>query len=40
MDYVANGFVFDITDPQGTESDIYAVAACDTAGNFSALAEV
>ncbi len=29
-----------ITDPQGTLSDVYAVVACDAAGNFSQVAEV
>lgn len=33
-------YPLEITDPQGTESDIYAVVACDAAGNFSAWAEV
>ncbi len=33
-------YPLEVTDPQGTESDAYAVVACDAAGNFSACAEV
>ncbi len=33
-------YPLEVTDPQGTENDIYTVVACDAAGNFSACAEI